>query len=239
MKKVIGLFSLMVLLVLASPAFGQVRFGVKAGLNLNNIAQDYKESDMEQATKMSFGFHIGPAVEIGFGESFSLQTGLFLSNKGYALDLEDDLDEGESVDGYARANVTYLEIPFHATYKMNNFQIYAGPYLGIGIGGKVKWDYTYKADGESESEKGDSKLKPVFGEFDVADLDEDEDVFNALDYGLNFGIGYKVGPILLNAGYSLGMGNLTPKIKDSEFDPKDMKESNRVIVVSACFYFGK
>ena len=238
MKNFLKLFALILVLGISSQVSGQILFGIKAGLNGNNISQNFKESDWEDDTKMRAGFHLGLTVDYELSEQLSLQSGLLYSSKGYSIDLEADLDPDETVDGYQRAIVNYLEIPIHFAYKMNDLQLYAGPYIGIGIGGKMKWDVTYKYDGEEYKSDGDISLKPVFGEVDSNDLDDDESPYNALDFGLNLGAGYQVGPILINAGYSLGLGNLTPKEKDSDFDPKDMKTSNRVLSLSVSYFFG-
>ena len=40
------------LIVFSVPVFSQVKFGVKAGFNASNIAQDFKDSDQEEATKI-------------------------------------------------------------------------------------------------------------------------------------------------------------------------------------------
>jgi|TARA_B110000259_G_C13802917_1_gene317463 hypothetical protein len=52
-----------------------------------------------------------------------------------------------------------LEIPINAAYKINDFQIFAGPYIAFGLGGKNKEEIKY--DGESEEYK--TKFKPKFG----------------------------------------------------------------------------
>jgi len=217
----------------------QVKFGVKAGLNVNNISQNFKESDWELDTKMRIGYHIGATVNYGLSDAISLQSGLLLSSKGFSFDLEEGLDDDETIEGYVRAIFNYLEIPINFAYKINDFQVYAGPYLAIGIGGKNKWDYTYKYDGDEYKDADEIKLKPVFGEVGEGDLGEDEDAYSALDFGLNLGVGYQAGPVLISAGYSLGLGNLTPAYEGDDDDPKDYKFSNRVITLSVSYFFGE
>jgi hypothetical protein len=61
----------------------------------------------------------------------------------------------------------------------------------------------------------------------------------ALNFGLGFGLGFKTGPILINAGYELGLTNLTPKWGgDGEDDRDDYKITNGVINVSVSYFFG-
>lgn len=254
MKKIlISAFVTLGLFAISLQGYSQVNFGIKAGMNINNISQDFKEDYYEFGTKWKAGFHVGPMVDISFVPMVGLQTGLIFTRKGFEIDLDkfvDDFKEelGEfaylldiDIDGRATASYNYLEVPIHATVNILNFQFFAGPYIGIGVGGKSVIDATLKASllGEEFTETIDEEydLIPVFGDYDPDDLDDDEEAFNAFDFGLNFGVGYHIGPILLNAGYSLGLGNMTPGETDNDFDPADRKMSNRVITVSASFYF--
>lgn len=212
----------------------QVKFGVKAGLNINNISQNLAESDWEAATIMRLAYNVGLTADFGLSDVLSLQSGLMLTSKGFSYDLKEEFDE--DIDGYFRFCYNYLEVPINFAYKISDFQVYAGPYVAIGIGGKMKYDVSF--DGESESDE--AKLKPAFGEVSDGDLADDEDAYSALDYGLNFGIGYQVGPILINAGYSLGLGNVTPSYEgDDDGDRADYKMSNRVISLSFSYFFGQ
>lgn len=221
----------------------QIKFGVTAGLNVANVSQDFKESDWEDATNMKLGFKIGAAVEYGLSDALAIQSGLMFSQKGYKYDLEDGLEAGESVDGYDKYTLNYFEIPIHVAYKISGLNIFAGPYLAYAIGGKNSYDYTYTYDGVADDpDKGDITIKSFMGDVKEGDLGEKEDAMSALDFGLDFGLGYEVGPILVKAQYSLGLGNITPGYESSDpeftFDRKDYKVSNRVISLSATYFFG-
>lgn len=216
----------LMLVAFVAQAQAQLKYGVKAGLNINNIAQNYAESDFETETKARLGFHIGATVDYNLSDILSLQSGLLLSSKGYSIDIEEEY--GDGAEGYERIILNYLEIPINFAYKTGDFQIFAGPYLAFGIGGKYKYD-----DG---TDSGDSKMKPVFGEIGEGDLEDDENPYSALDLGFNLGVGYQVGPMLINAGYSLGFANLNPGIEGADFDPKDFKQSNRVISLSVSYF---
>jgi len=236
MKKLFKMTSVLALLLgLGFTTTAQVNFGVKAGLNANNFGQSVEDEEDKIATKMKVGFHLGVVMDYGFTEAVSLTTGLTFISKGVGFDLEDDLPEGTTVDGSSVTTLNYLEIPIHVTYKKSNFQVYAGPYIGIGIGGKNKSDYTFKSDfGDLEVDE-EVKLKAAFGEVDYADFEDDEAAYNGLDFGFNLGVGYEVGPVLISLGYSLGLNDLEPSIKDQEKD--DDKITNRVISLSGTFMF--
>jgi len=253
MKKIISLMAVVAFMVVALQTTAQITFGVKAGLNMANISQNYKVADEEMPTKMGIAFHGGLAVDYALSEKMSIQSGLLFTIKGYNVDLDEwakELDaefdvSGIELEGSSTARLNYLEIPIHFAYGINEkLQLFAGPYVAIGFGGKAKSDITLKFDGQSEPLENETvTLKSVIGEADYTDLaEEGEDFVNGLDFGLNVGLGYKVTPaILVNAGYSLGLGNLNPsKIKDyADYEPKDYKMSNNVISLSVTYLFGK
>jgi len=247
MKYLIKTLVIIGLITFTLSAQAQVKYGIKAGVNFANVAQNFEDSDFESDTKARVAYHFGLTLDYAISEEVSLQSGLLYTGKGFALDLESELREyygdGASIDGYDRAALNYLEIPINVAYKVKGFQIYAGPYLAAGISGKNKYDYTltysYFGSEYSGSEKGDFRYKPVFGEVSSGDLDDEEGAFQGLDYGLNIGVGYNVGPVVVSAGYSLGLGNITPKYEGSSVDIGDFKASNRVLNVSVAYMFGE
>ena len=249
MKKLNKFFALIILASLTFSAGAQINVGIKVGGNLSNIHQDFKDSDWETPTKMKVGFHLGLTTDIPINDMFSFQPGLLFTTKGCGYDLDDYIEDDDipvkstsavDVDGYMRTSLNYIEIPLNIAFKANDVQIFAGPYLAVGIGGKNKADYSYSFMGYDETQKYEIKLKPAFGEVDYNDLGEDEDAFTALDYGINFSLGYMVGPILIQGGYSLGLGNITAKYKgDDDNDRSDYKMSNRVITLSVSYFFGE
>lgn len=241
-------FLLFAAVVFSFSAIAQFSFGPKVGMNLSKYSYNYKESDNEPDVKMLVAPLVGFAVNYQFIDVLALQSGLFYSGKGAATDLKKVADNDDLVDeydGYARKSTGYIELPVNVAYGIpigeSQLQIFAGPYLAFGIMGKMKWDYTVKyVSGDSETEKDDYKIK-FKNKVDESDYDGDDYVEyqTALDFGLNFGLGFKTGPILINAGYSLGLSNLQPKRGgDEDYDNKDYKFTNRVINVSAAFLFG-
>jgi hypothetical protein len=260
MKKI---WIICIVLLLTAGAFAQVKFGVKVGGNVCNmkfdIDNDYGD---EPETKAKMGFHIGLITDITLLENtLSLQPALLYSNKGYSVDFEKMLDDEFDADGvdmddyegYARMNYNYIELPINFVYKNSGFQVSAGPYFAIGIGGSFKHDFSFKADGEDFDsddlfDKDTYKLKPVFGKVDddmYEDYLDDEDVwelYRAFDFGLNFGIGYQVKSVLFNAGYSLGLGNLTPIYDADDYDMDEdytegVIQKNRVFTFSVSYFF--
>lgn len=117
MTAVLGMFAL--------AGFSQVKWDAKFGMNFSNMTK------LDDAKALP-GFNLGVGMDYGFSESWSLQSGLMISSKGYKY------------DGF-KARPIYLDIPILAAYKFNisdntKFVINAGPYLAFGLGGKAKDD---------------------------------------------------------------------------------------------------
>ena len=212
----------------------QFKFGIKGGLNGNNIYQNIEYSDDEINTKMQFGYHFGAIVNYGFIDALDLQSGLIFSSKGYHIDLN-----GESYEGSQKVKINYIEIPLNLTINIKNFQASIGPYIAIGINGKLKNDYKYfDYEGATFIIDNEIKLEPVYGEIEY-NIYREIEVFNAIDYGLNFGLGYQIKFILINVGYSRGLKNIIPE-NEIFVDYADSKiNHNRNLTLSVNYFFGK
>ena len=211
----------LLLVVLALALFvganAQVKLGAKAGLNLANFSGDIEDNSMK------IGVQVGAIADFAFGDAISLQTGLMFTQKGYKEDFE---ILGETFT--SKVNLNYLEIPINAVYGLgignNTLQFFAGPYVGIGLTGKMKSDI----DGAD-----DMDIQFVS---DYTDVDEDKSGLKRLDIGFNFGAGYKINNIQIQANYGLGLSNLIP---DYDGETPDDKITNGVIQFSVAYFFGK
>ena len=247
MKKINKLFTLIILTSLTFSAGAQINIGIKVGGNLSNIHQNFKNSDLETASKMIVGFHLGLNTDIPLNEMFSFQPALLFTTKGSIADMKEQIEIDVEpfpiiyIDGISHTTLNYIEIPLNFAFKANDLQIFAGPYLAMGFGGLRKQEYTVSysiSSWDPIDYRQEIKLKPVFGEVKENDLGRNEDAYTALDYGLNFGLGYMVGPMLIQGGYSLGLGNITPKYEDNtKLHPSEYKKSNRVITLSISYLF--
>ncbi|MEQ8907830.1 MAG: porin family protein [Vicingaceae bacterium] len=132
--------------------------GVKGGLNYSTMTGDDIDGAKAQAK-----YHIGGFATIGITEFFALQPELLYSKKGA------NSDNGD-------LNLSTLDVPFLAKiYLSDNFNIHAGPQLGVPLQAEVE------ANGETEDIKEQFKdlyLEGVIGiEFET-------------DMGLMFGARY-------------------------------------------------
>ena len=113
-----------------------------------------------------------------------------------------------SEDGFdATFKLDYINIPLIAKYYVTDgLSIEAGPQVGFLLSSKLKVEF----DGESETE-------------DIEDM-------SSIDFGLSFGLGYKLeSGINFGARYNLGLSNI------SEEDDSDVK--NGVFQISVGYFF--
>jgi hypothetical protein len=222
MKHIINLSLVLLLLTTGTTTYAQW-WGVKAGYNLSDII--YKVNN--KATKDLFtkipGFHIGLITELPLYKPVSIETGLFLTTKGYI----ESYSTGtvDPVEIKTNANFIYLDIPVmaKASFKMGGAKIYGviGPYLGSGLGGEIKKTSTLISNGQSSTNSYDIKWGPEKG----------KDNFKRVDLGLNAGAGIDFRAVQLSILYGIGLRNL------SENSANAYKVNNRVLGFSLAYKF--
>lgn len=233
MKKILVLAVLAIGMVLCANA-QEVTWGVRGGMNISNAADKYdgsvesgeSKSDYESDFKSRVGFHLGVVLDWGLSENFYIQPGLYFTTRGMKLD-EDW--EGEKYE--EKWNLNYLQLPILASYRIAlsdnvKWHINAGPYLAYGLGGKVKWEYSY----EGESEKGDFK---AFGTSDDDDDDDEKGGLKRFDAGLSFGTGISFNKMYFGVVYDLGLTNAA----DEDQFGDDYKVRNRNFAITVGYNF--
>jgi len=189
--------SKVLLLALATTALSltskaQVSFGVRAGINFQNLTgENAAGQDFDNSLKT--GFNIGVNAEIPVVPDFYLQPGLLFSTKGARYEVH-------NADDW-KYKLSYLEIPVNLLYKPalgpGKLLLGFGPYIGIGVGGKVK--------------RGSNSVDVKFSN-DVNSADYYRS-YKRMDFGGNLLAGYELSSkisVQLNA--QLGMTNLVPKV---------------------------
>lgn len=113
-------------------AAGGASFGIRAGVNFQNLNGEFLGTDMDN--KIKTGFNVGVNAEIPLADEFYLQPGLLFTTKGA------DLDDNNN----SKFNISYLELPVTFLYKpllgTGHLLLGVGPYAGYAIGGKIKRD---------------------------------------------------------------------------------------------------
>ena len=132
MKKIFGVIALAAAFMFAVPAQAQLKFGVKAGLNVSKASLDKGVLSADNRT----GFFVGPMAEftlpvIGLG----VDAALLYDNKSVKVGAE-----GES----ASSTLHYIDIPINVKYTIglgSLASVYGatGPQFSYNIGNK-KWN---------------------------------------------------------------------------------------------------
>jgi hypothetical protein len=220
MKKILTLVVVMTSVLCAS---AQMTIVPKFGLSLSKIASE-EDEDM----KSKLGMIIGVGLNYQVNDMFSVQPELQFVQKGFRI------DESSSFDGYTekiegKISINYLEIPVlvRTSFGSDNFKFFvnAGPSLGIGLGGKTQFDYSFSDGIDNFSTSGSGKVK--FG--DEPDDNEDDTYFdNRIDFGLQLGGGFMIAKkVAIDIRYGLGLTNLVKK--QDGMTAEEAKSKNRVI----------
>lgn len=122
---------------------------------------------------------------------------------------------------------------YNTSGEEGGFQVFAGPYIGVGLGGKYKGESTISINGEVVEELSGSDEENI--KFVGKGSNGNEAELRRIDWGFNAGVGYKAGPFQAQLGYGLGLGNLIPKYDN---DDSDDKLHNRGVHFSVAYFFG-
>ncbi len=219
MKNVTKLLTVLLISLFSLQTYAQT-FGIRGGLNLATMIDKDDDGTYSDEFKMNPGFHAGVTAEFPFSEILSLETGLFFDTKGFKMDVTE-----MGIDVSTKASLNYLDVPVTikaSTEVSTGVKIYGlvGPYIGVGLSGKVK--------GESSEE-----------DFDVS-VDEDvewgsgeDDDLKRLDYGLTAGAGVEIKGFLVGVSYDYGLANV------SAYTDYGTIASHRILKFSIGYKFGK
>lgn len=204
-------------LVAGSAAFAQVKFGIKAGVNMADLK--YEAKDETQGTPNSnslLSFNAGVVADIPLASVVSIQPGVMLSGKGSKVKFS-----GDNWDYTQKMNPLYVEVPVNILFKPTigtdtKFYIGAGPYVAAGVGGKI----SYSGNLGDLSAYSDHNIK--YG----SDADDD---LKSTDIGGNVLAGFEFSNgLLLGAQYGMSFTNNAPKGENN--DSKILR--NKVLSIS-------
>ncbi|MFZ4400019.1 MAG: porin family protein [Bacteroidales bacterium] len=241
MKKITSLLSFVLVLMISTQTYSQFRFGVKTGLNISNM----RVSGFTGVTESSrISFHIGANVDFSFTKSFSLESGLLLSSKGANFDRDLYTDNTTKVIENTTLTPLYIELPINAVYKVDfkpiKLLIFAGPYLGIGVGGNrvIEHEATGLPAGVSLADAVNWCIQNLHntvqdGTTGLKYGSNSADDLKSFDFGLNFGAGIEFYNFQFRLQYGLGLANLNPTTANNEI------LKNNVFGISVGYMFGK
>jgi hypothetical protein len=214
MKKIVltvSVVSALILNVSAQRSVSMVRtapkttLGIHGGVNFFNITgKNGNGGDLNN--EVVTGFSGGINAEIPLGAGAYIQPGVDFTRKG-------------AENGNYKITLNYIDIPVNFIYKpilgTGNLVLGAGPYLGIGVGGKSK----LSASGSTAIEQD-----VVFNnEYNSSTPLVPQ--FSKLDAGANFLAGYEfANKVSLNLKAQLGLKNISPDTNNGD-DESSLKNT--------------
>lgn len=190
-----GLF----LLVNAGYSQTKTAFGIRAGVNFQNLnGEDGDGDDLD--FKLKTGFHIGVDADIPVAPEFYFRPGVLFSTKGAKLDDPSD----------TKINLSYIEVPLSFVYKptlgTGKLVLGLGPYVAYAVGGKYK----------NDDDEVDIKFE---NEVTLDQAMNDGPYLKAFDAGANLFFGYEFSQhFFAQVNAQLGLVNINTKIEDVDED---------------------
>lgn len=201
MKKIFTL-SILSFLFFSTVSIAQVGFGVRAGLNSSNWKGDAANSLTDLvgltngyvATSGRTGFHAGGFANIPLGSGFSIEPGVYYSQKGFTMKGDLQLNKMEFLGAKATAQVQshYIDIPVLVKAEIvKGLEVYAGPQVSI-------------------LAKNNLRLQAGALGFNVLNRNVDiSDNFNTTDVAIAGGLSYTFdNGLSINGGYDHGLSRL-------------------------------
>ena len=206
MKRMLMVASAIALTVMASAQTTEgTSFGFKAGVNFQNLTGKDVNGD-KLDNKLKTGVALGVNAQIPIATDFYIQPGVEFNQKG-----------AKSNDGNYTTSLSYIDIPVSLVYKpmlgTGRLILGFGPYVGFGIGGKVK------GGGSTADVKFDNEIT-------VNDFNTGNAYFKRMDAGANFFAGYEMSSKLsLQLNTQLGLAKINPKIEEVPNDQSSVKNT--------------
>jgi hypothetical protein len=203
----------------------------RAGINLANVSVT-DDGRIEEANSLT-SFQVGLLGDAKLVGPLFVQSGIIFSGKGSKTQ-----SGNENTTTYYKAttNPMYIEVPANLLFKLpvstdSKFIVGAGPYVGIGVGGKNKVESRI-AGISSSSEK-----KIEFSNDDPTTTNTEEGagfgIMRRFDYGLNGTAGIEGKSIVLSVNYGLGLA----KLQSGSNSSSDDKNKHRVLSFTVGFKF--
>jgi hypothetical protein len=206
MKKKIALSCLAVLAFFTGIVNAQKSSAIiRGGVNFANVTIT-DDGDIDDAKTLT-SFQVGIIGDLRVAPAFYVQPGIIFTGKGTKTQSG---TEGSANWYRATSNPYYLEVPVNLVFKTPTgpvkFFAGAGPYLGIGVGGKNK------AEGAILGAQFSSEEDIRWSDDDPSTLNEEEGagfgIMKRFDYGLNGLLGIEINKAVITANYGLGLAKL-------------------------------
>jgi len=195
---------------------------IRGGINIANVTIT-NDGDIDEANSLT-SFQAGIIGDFPIISILSIQTGALVTGKGSKTQSGDPSSLNYSK---ATSNPLYIEIPANLVVKTPTgpikFFAGAGPYIAVGIAGKLKNEG--KIVGVSYSNEEDIE----FSNDDPTTLDYEEGagfgIMRRFDYGLNGLAGIQLTKAVLTVHYGLGLA----KLQSGSNSSADDRNKHRVV----------
>lgn len=200
---------------------------IKSGMNLSTMYYKDPAKTYSDYFELAPRFMLGITGEFPISKSFSFEQGLIFSSKGYKIDTyitTPGLLGGHTVNESAILN--YIDIPVSlklaTSIKKTRFFGVLGPYLALGLSGKVRREEYHVEDHGSHVYDGIVDYTGEMGK---------DGQWQRFDYGMQAGIGMNIQRIAFRINYSYGLANVSKL--------EDFTNKNRIIGISLGYIINK
>lgn len=195
MKKILAIIVIALLFVINIRADENYLVGITVGGLYNNVevAGNNDFNPNHSGISYNIGWNIGTVFNKRINSSFSLETGLYYSRRGYD-------QEGRYLsyaEGYGNYlvnytvinNYNYIDIPVKIKYSKTNLQ----PYFG--------WNSCILIGGESKMKNRNEVYGSSIAIYKIKQFSKD------LNYGVLLGITYAFGKYFIDSSYYIGVSD--------------------------------
>lgn len=199
---IIGSAFLLATLSFAQGDEGGTSFGIRAGVNFQNInGKDFADNKLEN--NLATRFHVGVQADIPIAPEFYFQPGLLFVTKGAK---SEDIILEQTIK--SDINIAYIELPLNFLYKPmlgnGHLLLGVGPYVAYGVGGKAKYEGGGVSDTQDVKFDKDVTLLQSAGDFYVRPFDAGANLFVGYQFANNlfFQLNTQLGLLDINPNYS-------------------------------------
>jgi hypothetical protein len=197
------------LFLVGPAAHAQAAFsiGPQVGLNVAGVTNT-ATSNTTLTYRAGFEAGLQGVVQLGH---LAVQPSLRFSQKGLHRHYGSSLGSSTETD----YRVNYLTLPVNVAYSLRpdgqGFQVFAGPYVGLLLGGNYQFTTSsgssYSSEGKVKA--GDNYAIPAIGATTY------DAVLRRFDAGVQVGLGYRVGKVLAQVDFAFGLRDLAPTFSNA------------------------
>lgn len=200
-------------LLLAGAARAQTSFsiGPQVGITHSTVRPAAGSRPADPVSRL--GIEAGLAASLQRGH-FAFQPAVLYTQRGYNRHFVSDDAGFPSSDTYVRLD--YVNVPLRLAYTQHatghGFQVAAGPYVGLLVGGRTATTFHGGYGGGQQVAGRVVAAETHTVNISPYSLSTPDTNFYArhLDLGAQLGVGYRLGGALLQLSYSLGLRNVSP-----------------------------